>query len=387
MERDVGIPTTLFGGPPELGNITKLAVSQISFMNIFACPLFESVTDVLPSMHFAVDEIRSNQKIWKEKIESHKAGEEGVAEEQRYKSEPRQSPRSGSPDRNPATFSKMSHPEGLPASTQSSMTPLQHTTKVLQNTRTPPDTSRCEDETISSTAHSAKLLQPSTPTYTLTNGQKLGNMQAQLQLGSLASVPPDLSTNENALADDYHASTSPFNEAVFIDNSSTSTAAGTRSSSGGGGAGSSYRGDKSLESDTSNSQRAHSGNFSRPLSTRHSAHASYARSSAPSATPTLASTYLPTSPTNTQATSFFTEGSDGTTDVADPTEVEQLGGPYPTENDLGNRVRSPTGRGAKIGIVDGIRGHVEANRSVHKKGSRFRLDFWKKKRPGEVIGS
>src|ERR1700761_3014509 len=68
METELEIPTCLFGGPPVPGDAIKLGESQQGFMNIFACPLFESVTDVLPAMHFAVDELEKNKVFWQEKI-------------------------------------------------------------------------------------------------------------------------------------------------------------------------------------------------------------------------------------------------------------------------------------------------------------------------------
>jgi hypothetical protein len=116
MEQRVQIPTTLFGGPPDLNNITKLAQSQIGFMNIFAYPLFDSVADILPPMRFAVEEIKANQNVWKKKIagiEEEKKQAKGVW----YEHDGAQSPRSGSPDRMFAARSpQTSHPEGLPAS-------------------------------------------------------------------------------------------------------------------------------------------------------------------------------------------------------------------------------------------------------------------------------
>ena len=56
--------TALFGGPPELGNVYKLATGQIGFMSIFAIPLFEGVSDILPQLKFTVEQIRSNQSRW-----------------------------------------------------------------------------------------------------------------------------------------------------------------------------------------------------------------------------------------------------------------------------------------------------------------------------------
>ncbi|GAB1204115.1 hypothetical protein APSETT445_002764 [Aspergillus pseudonomiae] len=64
MEKEVGMETALFGGPPELGNVYKLAIGQIGFMSIFALPLFEGVADILPDMRFTVEHIRNNQSRW-----------------------------------------------------------------------------------------------------------------------------------------------------------------------------------------------------------------------------------------------------------------------------------------------------------------------------------
>ncbi|KAL3481209.1 hypothetical protein BJX99DRAFT_180968 [Aspergillus californicus] len=64
MEKEVGMETALFGGPPELGNVYKLATGQMGFMSIFALPLFEGVSDILPGLRFTVDHIRSNHTRW-----------------------------------------------------------------------------------------------------------------------------------------------------------------------------------------------------------------------------------------------------------------------------------------------------------------------------------
>lgn len=53
-------------------DMIKLGESQIGFMNIFARPLFEAVTDILPAMRFAVDEILTNKSIWDNKIDEEK---------------------------------------------------------------------------------------------------------------------------------------------------------------------------------------------------------------------------------------------------------------------------------------------------------------------------
>jgi hypothetical protein len=69
MEQELQMPSCLFGGPPVRDDIIKLGESQIGFMNIFARPLFEAVTDILPEMRFAVDEILTNKGIWEGKID------------------------------------------------------------------------------------------------------------------------------------------------------------------------------------------------------------------------------------------------------------------------------------------------------------------------------
>ncbi|EDN07041.1 3',5'-cyclic-nucleotide phosphodiesterase regA [Histoplasma capsulatum] len=68
MEKTIGMETALFGGPPELGNVPKLAKSQINFIKLFALPLFENLAYLLPDMAFTTVEIRRNKSIWREII-------------------------------------------------------------------------------------------------------------------------------------------------------------------------------------------------------------------------------------------------------------------------------------------------------------------------------
>ena len=88
--------TVLFGGPPEIGNVLKLANSQIGFMTIFAHPLFQNVTDLVPAMGFASAEILNNKGVWFTKLEQQRR-----IEQLRLDSEPGDggaiSPRSQSP--------------------------------------------------------------------------------------------------------------------------------------------------------------------------------------------------------------------------------------------------------------------------------------------------
>jgi 3',5'-cyclic-nucleotide phosphodiesterase len=70
MEQELQIPSCLFGGPPVRDDIIKLGESQIGFINIFARPLFEGVTYLLPAMGFAVEEMSINKSTWDDKIQS-----------------------------------------------------------------------------------------------------------------------------------------------------------------------------------------------------------------------------------------------------------------------------------------------------------------------------
>lgn len=75
MESRLNIPTCLFGGPPVQDDMIKLGQSQIGFMNVFARPLFDAVTDVLPAMQFSVDELAANKERWEKEIAQEKEKE------------------------------------------------------------------------------------------------------------------------------------------------------------------------------------------------------------------------------------------------------------------------------------------------------------------------
>ena len=172
------------------------------------------------------------------------------------------------------------------------------------------------------------------------------------------------------------------------------------------------------------SNRSYSSNFSRPMSHRHSANTSFAgRSSAPSNTPTVASTFLPTSPTETQATSLFEGYSDvGAGDLpyiedmeknrpgsGDSTSLMSSGmRTIPRSEDMKGLISTEGGRAltnGHVGIVRvggrgggsvgdpasqpqggaqaGLQAQGGDQREVRRKSSRFRFDFWKKKK-GEL---
>lgn len=101
------MPSCLFGGPPVRDDMIKLGESQIGFMNIFARPLFEAVTDILPAMRFAVDEILTNKAIWDTKIDQEKQRRKTKAPlnlsllQASFAPDPTPSPFSGGPSRPP----------------------------------------------------------------------------------------------------------------------------------------------------------------------------------------------------------------------------------------------------------------------------------------------
>lgn len=96
MENAVGMETTLFGGPPEIGNMLKLANGQIGFMTIFAHPLFANVADIIPAMSFAADEIITNKGVWFTRAE-HEKRKEMLKRETHFSDHGSVSPRSQSP--------------------------------------------------------------------------------------------------------------------------------------------------------------------------------------------------------------------------------------------------------------------------------------------------
>ncbi|KAL7269972.1 3',5'-cyclic-nucleotide phosphodiesterase [Rhizina undulata] len=70
MESTLGIPSSLVA-PPVTDSVLALAKSQVGFMNIFALPLFQDVTEILPEMQFSVDELNANKNQWESKIKAY----------------------------------------------------------------------------------------------------------------------------------------------------------------------------------------------------------------------------------------------------------------------------------------------------------------------------
>ncbi|KAK5133000.1 hypothetical protein LTR08_008287 [Meristemomyces frigidus] len=68
LESELGIPTCLFGGPPDKEDTLAAAQSQKGFMSLFGYPLFSSMTEIMPSVSCAIAQLESNQQIWEQKI-------------------------------------------------------------------------------------------------------------------------------------------------------------------------------------------------------------------------------------------------------------------------------------------------------------------------------
>lgn len=71
MEKDLSIPTQLFAAPTL--EIVALGSSQITFMNLFALPLFQGVSDIMPGLEYCVIELERNKEAWTNKINEEKA--------------------------------------------------------------------------------------------------------------------------------------------------------------------------------------------------------------------------------------------------------------------------------------------------------------------------
>lgn len=416
METKIGVPTTLFGGPPELGNLIKLANSQIGFMAIFARPLFEGLTKILPTMDFAVDEMKANHEIWDEKIQQRNLMVETRTGRGKTLSEDSFPPRSDSPSRS-FNQPEFSHPEGLPASrvTPDASRPSESPRKLEQNGETSlalrtPDATTGETPDMSpqsqsqSSRRSSLGLPPgyvssgpgstsysrrssgaypaANPIAPITSTRRSSNtVPSQLQLGPAINMrsSTSVSTDENVQPGGHGPEDT-------LRKSNAVNAAYTPHPDGGHGAGGDpthreYRG-----SDTYNHRSARytanssTGHFS-PLPS-HNRYSSGAQTSITHS--------QPYSPTETQATSVLTVDNDdrsfhtgggrsspthkGTQSAVD---VERLGSGHESVNsepNNGSDVKNAATNGHAGAMSSGDNGHRPVAR---RKSSRF-LTFWKK---------
>ena len=422
MEKDVGIPTTLFGGPPELGNLIKLGNSQNSFMNIFARPLFEAVADVVPAMVFAVDEMKTNQEIWTEKIKEETLKEDALGSKKQRSSEGLLSPRSGSPDR-PASQPEFSHPEGLPASQPLETSPIAQAAQSTDEPRRASassiphhlgsfDSSAQSQNTSRRSSLGRNLTQinpnPDAASYsrrssgaspaantshaTVTTRRLNNSSPSQLQLGLNADLRPQagssVPTSEN-IQPKGRASEDTLSQTA-LPGTGLSTNDSRRGSYGSAGAG-----DISRRGSKGDSENWRSNRFtSNTIVGRPYAHSAHHRSSSGAHTNnTNVSQSMPYSPTGTQATSVLTVDSD---EKSSQSRLDNWTGPERKGMpEIVNLERS--GNGHRPGNATGLDGAKDIDiktsvvsngstrdlgghqRVIGRKGSRFNFNFWKKR--------
>ncbi|MCJ1477502.1 3',5'-cyclic-nucleotide phosphodiesterase [Lambiella insularis] len=450
MEKEVGIPTTLVGGPPEIGNVTKLAISQLNFMKMFASPLFDAVTDILPGMQFAVVEIEANQTTWQVKIEEEKAKNEPRFEATRYSLDGFQSPRSGSPDRifaaspESAISPESSHPEGLPASGSSRIILSDELlTRTLQSVAgiSPPQSSLGSSSVLNtrrisrpqsheparhpSPSHQSVLSNAATQaplsssrrssgaypaanilTPGLSSRRSSNTVPTQLHLGfgSTSGDPAPKSAENVQLASQYRegqsiSSSKGTDQGSFGADSNYSSSVSTGAI---GGAGNSHRGSKDSEADNGTSSQSYLDfhHISRSHAERQSTQQSSGRlsgfssqdrhSNATSGAHTVASHILPTSPTGTQATSFLTDNSEtGLSDDGPSVAPEIMDMERPGNSRFPANLDGACSSDEIVAAAPHTNGHTPTGggRVVRKKNSRFRFDFWKKKYREGGMGS
>ena len=426
METEVGIQTTLFGGPPELGNLIKLGNSQNNFMNIFALPLFEGVTDILPAMMFAVDEMKMNQETWTRKIKLETAKDDMRS----LKKDPADvlfSPRSGSPDR---SFSQpeLSHPEGLPASQPMESSPLAQAMQASEEARrasvssiplhlaAPDGTPQHNDKSrrsslghplsrVDSIPDSASFSRRSSGgspaasiSQTTRTTRKLSNSSpSQLQLGSSPDSRSQ-TTSSGTFSENIQpcgrASDDTLSQAPFTGTALSSD--GSRRSSATSGLGGNVLRRSSKANDQDNipvNNSSTNGTLGRSVRLAH-----HRSSSGAHTNNTSGSQITPYSPTETQATSVLTVDSDdkssqgridslNSTDRKSMPTVVNVDRPGNVRN-LGTTSELEPAKDAVIrtsvmgnGALQEINGH---HRAIGRKSSRFNFNFWKKKKGHET---
>lgn len=424
MEKDVGIPTTLFGGPPDLGNLIKLGNSQNSFMNIFARPLFEAVTDVLPAMVFAVNEMKANQGIWTRKVKLETAKQELKGTRIKDSLDPLLSPRSGSPDRS-ASQPELSHPEGLPASQPLESSPLAQAAQAADDSRRasassiPPHLAAYDG-----LSQQHELSRRSSRYHPFSNNNPIANSASYShhspgaspamnashatmttrRLSNSSPSQPQLAPSSDSGSRTVSSSATTENRQPHgrVSEDTLSQFSGTvlatnesrRSSRGSGGGDISRRGSKCHEGDYPRSNRfagAVNSTAARPSS--HSVH--HRSSSGAHTNNTTVSQSTPYSPTGTQATSVLTVDSDEKTSqnrvdgwtspdrkgVPQVINLERPGSGYLFGNNGGiERVKDNDVRTSIIG-----NGSVRSTHSrvVTRKASRSIFNFWKKRKSTE----
>ena len=361
----MGIPTTLFGGPPELGNMKKLADSQIGFMNIFAYPLFEAVADILPAMHFAVEEIKLNQAVWKLRIEQSRQQDATKMGFEQDSTEGFQSPRSGSPYGVARRALSASHQDSAPE------TPLTPTNTTVQGM---PAVGGGIDEALQHTEAPQVPAPPQDPSRT----ELFRRSSSALPLTQITNMWGGASQPTVSRAVPTHqegasrgaTGTAAFNESIFTEKSGSSPVAPDHGAPP-------PQAPRNGEADPSTAQSPPMDNFSRPRSHRPSV-----QTNSTDRAPVGRNQRAPSSPGESQATSFLTEGSDGTADAPEVTEGERpgsgtsSGGASGGRGGLGSPGKEPRGGTNKMNGHAVPAAAAPADKAVRKKGSKWRL-FWR----------
>lgn len=71
MESELEIQSSLMAPPKQ--DMASLAKAQLSFMNLFAIPLFQGVADIMPAMNYTVEELEINKGLFEGKVTEEKA--------------------------------------------------------------------------------------------------------------------------------------------------------------------------------------------------------------------------------------------------------------------------------------------------------------------------
>lgn len=76
MENELEIQSSLLATPKK--DLVSLAKAQLSFMNMFAIPLFQGVADIMPTMQYTVDELERNKVLFEGRVHEEQAKEDPV---------------------------------------------------------------------------------------------------------------------------------------------------------------------------------------------------------------------------------------------------------------------------------------------------------------------
>ena len=382
-------------------------------MNIFARPLFEAVTDILPAMSFAVDQIKANQMVWSQRIK----GEEEKAKLTNNKSLDRPiSPRSQSPHR-PTSHPESSHPEGLPASssppnpvalspallalstgehlspqssTVDSDAPNSDNSRRVSSGQPLAPTSSDPASNFSFSRRSSGALSASNIPHSIITARRTSNSSpSQLQLGQDASrsqTNSSVTTTENQQPNGY-ASDDTLSQSLYPLTNKAASESQPMPSYGG-------RDTGHFSSKTTGSDHIRSGQSSTSQpSNRPYTHSGHQRSSSGAhTTNTTVSQSTPYSPTGTQATSVLTVESD-----EDKSQGRLGSGGSYERHGVPNMINTDRNWAAPNGL-DGTHetepkpslmnnGSTKDTsnigyRSIGRKGSRFKLSFFKKRGKG-----